>query len=202
MLAMRAHAKAPKGKAPYIPEPQLDAALAACTSSLHGLRDKALLLLSYNCGLRAKELAALRLMDVFDPGWQIIDTMRLTQTKGNKFREVPLVHEKTRAALMHYIEWRREEHWLGCQEGPLFRTQRGGHFSADSLQQHFHKMYVRAGLQASSHSGRRSFATRLIERGADIYSVMTLMGHSNINTTQLYFTTSPERLRSVAKLLG
>jgi integrase/recombinase XerD len=141
-------------------------------------------------------------MNVFDPSWQVVETMRLTQTKGNKFREVPLVHEKTRVALKNYIEWRRKEHWLGSQEGPLFRTQRGGHFSPDSMQQHFHKMYLRAGLLASSHSGRRSFATRLILRGADIFSVMTLMGHSNINTTQLYFSTSPEHLRNVARLLG
>lgn len=199
---MKIHARNPRGKAPYIQEQQLEQVLACCTHPLHALRDKALLLIAYNLGLRAKEIAALRLVDVYSQDWNMVDTIRLTKTKGNRTREVPLVHERTREAIAAYISWRRDAHWLGNNEGPLFRTQRGGHFSPDSLQRHFHEMYDRAGLKASSHSGRRSFATRLIERGVDIFTVMTLMGHANINTTQVYFSTSPERLRNAAKLLG
>ena len=58
-----------------------------------------------------------------------------------------------------------------------------------------------AGVHASSHSGRRSFATHLIQNGADIYTVKEMMGHTSIATTQEYFTTSPERMKKFAALL-
>jgi len=62
-------------------------------------------------------------------------------------------------------------------------------------------MYKRSGINGSSHSGRRSYATHLIQLGADIYSIKELLGHASIVTTQAYFSTNPARLKQVVGLL-
>lgn len=86
-------------------------------------------------------------------------------------------------------------------ESPLFLSQKGGAFSPNTMQRLIANLYKKGDVRASSHSGRRSFATRLIENGTDIYAVMELMGHSSIQTTQTYFATNPERLKRLSALL-
>lgn len=157
-------------------------------------------MLSHYLGLRAKELASLTIGDVFDPSsGKPRDVVRLlaSMTKGGKPREVFLVNEEPRQQLLAYLRERSLRH----MDAPLFQSQRGGHFSANSMQRLVAICYRRAGIQASSHSGRRSFATNLIERGADIYAVKEMLGHTSIVTTQAYFTTNPERLKKFAGLL-
>jgi integrase/recombinase XerD len=81
----------------------------------------------------------------------------------------------------------------------LFRSQKGGQFSPNTLQQLFHRMYAKARLQgASSHSGRRTFATTLIEKGVDIKAVSTLMGHASIGMTARYVEDNPVRLKQIS----
>lgn len=188
------------GKAPYIPPHVLQQTLEAQAGYRHHLRDRCILLLSHYLGLRAKELAALTIGDVLDPATKKPrEVVRLlaTMTKGNKPREVFLVNEEPRQRLSEYLSTRSLRH----MDSPLFQSQRGGHFSANSMQRLVAICYRRAGVQASSHSGRRSFATHLIERGADIYAVKEMLGHTSIVTTQAYFTTNPERLKKFAGLL-
>lgn len=188
------------GKAPYVPLSVLQQTLDAQKRYRHATRDRAVLILSHYLGLRAKELAALRIGDVFDPTLgKVREVVRLlsTMTKGGKYREVFLVNEQARSYALAYLQTRSLRH----MDAPLFQSQRGGHFSANSMQRLVAICYDRAGVQASSHSGRRSFATNLIERGADIYSVQQMLGHASITTTQAYFQTSPERLRKFAALL-
>lgn len=188
------------GKAPYVPLGVLQQTLDAQKRYRHAARDRAVLILSHYLGLRAKELAALRIGDVFDPTvGRVREVVRLlsTMTKGGKYREVFLVNEQARSYVLACLQTRSLRH----MDAPLFQSQRGGHFSANSMQRLVAICYDRAGVQASSHSGRRSFATNLIERGADIYSVQQMLGHASITTTQAYFQTSPERLRKFAALL-
>jgi integrase/recombinase XerD len=188
------------GKAPYVPQTVLQQTLEAQKRYRHAARDQAVLALSHFLGLRAKELAALRIGDVFDPtSGKVREVVRLlaSMTKGAKYREVFLVNEQARDFVLHYLRERSLRH----MDAPLFQSQRGGHFSANSMQRLVAICYRRAGVKASSHSGRRSFATNLIERGADIYAVQQMLGHASIMTTQAYFTTSPERLRKFASLL-
>jgi len=188
------------GKAPYVPLGVLQQTLDAQKRYRHAARDRAVLILSHYLGLRAKELAALRIGDVFDPTvGRVREVVRLlsTMTKGGKYREVFLVNEQARSYVLAHLQTRSLRH----MDAPLFQSQRGGHFSANSMQRLVAICYDRAGVQASSHSGRRSFATNLIERGADIYSVQQMLGHASITTTQAYFQTSPERLRKFAALL-
>ncbi|MBR7559538.1 site-specific integrase, partial [Mycobacterium tuberculosis] len=84
-------------------------------------------------------------------------------------------------------ERRKEEGILFNQEAALFKSQKGSAFTPNTMQQLFHRLYDLARLPgASSHSGRRTFATNLIERGVDIKAVSTLMGHSSIAMTAQY----------------
>jgi integrase/recombinase XerD len=192
------------GKAPYIPETVLVATLEAQKRYRHCDRDRCILALSHYLGLRAKELASLSIGDVFDPGpGDVREVVRLSSsmTKGGKPREVFLVNEEARRFVLTYLRSRS----LRDMRAPLFQSQRsserGSFFSANTMQRLVANIYKRANVKASSHSGRRSFATRLIERGADIYSVKEMMGHASIVTTQAYFTSNPERLKKFASLL-
>lgn len=184
------------GKAPYVPKGDLRRALDAQQGS-HALRNRTILLVSHYLGLRAKELALLLVGDVFDlHQGQVREVVRLLKTKGDKFREAFLVNDEVRDHLRRYLVTRPAR-----ADAPLFLSQKGGAFSPNTMQKLLHNIYAEAGIAASSHSGRRSFATRLIQSGADIYAVMEMMGHSSITTTQGYFATSPERLKKFAGAL-
>lgn len=184
------------GKAPYVPPTTLRRTLDA-QAGIHQLRNRTILLLSHYLGLRAKELAGLVVGDVFDiHAGEVREVVRLFVTKGNKFREAFLVNAETRDHVRRYLVTRPARH-----DAPLFLSQKGGAFSANTMQKLVRNIYLEAGVAASSHSGRRSFATHLIEKGADIYAVMEMMGHSSITTTQGYFSTSPARLKRFAGAL-
>jgi integrase/recombinase XerD len=184
------------GKAPYVPKDTLRRTLDA-QHGVHALRNRTILLLSHYLGLRAKELAGLTVGDVFDLATgQVKEVVRLTKTKGDRFREAFLVNDEARDHVRRHIISRPAR-----STAPLFLSQKGGAFTANTMQKLLHNIYAEAGVSASSHSGRRSFATRLIEGGADVYAVMQMMGHSSIMTTQQYFATSPERLKRFAGVL-
>jgi integrase/recombinase XerD len=120
-------------------------------------------------------------------------------TKGKKQRRVYITNAKVAGALRDYLDERLKEDGLRFNlEAPLFRSQKGSSFTPNTMQQLFHRMYVGAKLQgASSHSGRRTFATTLIEKGVDIKAVSTLMGHSSIAMTAQYVEDNPARLKQI-----
>ena len=172
------------------------------SGSTHTYRNYLIIVLSHLCGLRSKELASLKVSDVM-VGGKVVDTLRLigSYTKGNKHRDMPLTNPKVISAI--------EKHMVSLSEirgrfvepsSPLFRSQKGRFFSPNSMVRLIKRIYEDAGFgNASSHSGRRKFATTLIESGADINCVKLLMGHSSIQTTARYFSTNPKRL---ANLMG
>ncbi|GAB3543451.1 hypothetical protein GCM10027343_16870 [Noviherbaspirillum agri] len=157
--------------------------------------------ISFGLGLRAKEMAALRIKHVLGIDGQLLDEIHLTRTmtKGGKQRVVYLTNQHARRAIREYIDERIEgDGILFNYEAALFRSQKGGHFSANTLQQLFHRLYAWGLMQgASSHSGRRTFATRLIEKGTDIKAVSTLMGHASIAMTAQYVEDNPVRLKQI-----
>lgn len=170
------------------------------SGSSHTSRNYLIVVLSHLCGLRSKELASLRIGDVWD-GDQVRDVLRLvaSYTKGNKHRDVPIAHKKVKDAIEKRISDEIQNSRDGVKlDAPLFKSQKGGFFNANSMVHLIKRIYQDAGLSnASSHSGRRKFATTLIESGADIHCVKTLMGHSSIQTTALYFSTNPDRLANL-----
>ncbi len=150
-----------------------------------GKRDAAILELLYSSGLRVGELVSLRNMDVsLEEG-----TVRV-RGKGRKVRVVP-AGEKALRALSSYLTERRkgrkgagEEDW----QGALFRNLRGGALSARSVARILDKALTRAGIgrHLSPHGIRHSFATHLLESGADLRAIQEMLGHTSLSTTQRY----------------
>jgi len=159
---------------------------------LHGLRDRAMLEVLYATGLRVSELIQLRPSDVnLDDGYVIC------RGKGGKERVVPL--GKAAAALTRrYIQEARPRLEKKPAEA-LFLSRRGDLFTRQGVWKMLRQYARKAGLEAriSPHVLRHSFATHLLERGADLRSVQLMLGHSQITTTQIYTHVSRERLRRV-----
>ncbi len=164
-------------------------------------RNVALLYISYFTGLRSKEMAGLILEDVLTVDRQLQEeiTLRSSTTKGGKIRLCYLSNPKLREALSAYLEEREDDNL----KSPLFLSQKGGAFSPNSMQQLFSTIYQKeVGLEGcTSHSGRRTFATRVLNSGANIKELQILMGHSSINTTAIYVQEDPERLSSLVRRL-
>ncbi|MBQ5946300.1 site-specific integrase [Massilia sp. ST3] len=190
-----------EGKAKVLNERELSRVINVVKRKAHAKRNIALLYCSFGLGLRAKEMAALRIKHVLGTEGSLLEEINLvgTMTKGNKQRHAYLTNPKVVNALRDFINDRQKhEGILFTLEAPLFKSQKGSAFSANSLQQLFHRMYSEAKLQgASSHSGRRTFATMLIEKGVDIKAVSTLMGHSSIAMTAQYVEDNPLRLKQI-----
>lgn len=161
----------------------------------------ALLYCSFGLGLRAKEMAALRIKHVLDADGNLLEEINLSgsMTKGNKQRHAYLTNGRVAGAIREFVDDRKRlDGILFNYEAPLFKSQKGNAFSPNTLQQLFHRMFRDARLQgASSHSGRRTFATTLIEKGVDIKAVSTLMGHSSIAMTAQYVEDNPVRLKQI-----
>lgn len=190
-----------EGKARVLSEADLRRLLTVARAERQGRRNVALLLLSFGLGLRVMELAALSVGDVQGGQGQLREEINLQRrmTKGGKQRHAYLSNPRLRQALSDYLAERQADPAQVCLPGsPLFLSSRGLRFSPNSLQQVFKRLYLAAGIEgASSHSGRRTFATRLIEKGVDIKAVSVLMGHSSVAMTAQYVEDNPERLRVI-----
>ena len=161
-----------------------------------GMRDLAVLEVLYSCGFRAGELGSLNVGDVDFQG-------RLVKVtgKGNKERIVP-IGRKALSVLKEYLEatggWRGEKA-VFLPESPLFINIRGGRLTTRSMGRIIKKYVVDAGLPSdiSPHSMRHSYATHLLDGGADLRSVQELLGHESLSTTQKYTHVSIDRLMEV-----
>jgi integrase/recombinase XerD len=191
-----------EGQAKVLTESEFRRVVNAMKKEAHAKRNVALLYCSFGLGLRAKEMASLRVRHVLGVDGALLDEINLdgSMTKGNKQRHVYLTNPKVADAIREYLnERRKDEGILFNYDAPLFRSQKGGQFSPNTLQQLFQRMYSKARMQgASSHSGRRTFATTLIEKGVDIKAVSTLMGHASIAMTARYVEDNPVRLKQIS----
>jgi integrase/recombinase XerD len=189
------------GQAKVLSEAEFKRVVNAAKKHAHAKRNVALLYCSFGLGLRAKEMAALKVNHVLGIDGALLEEINLdaSMTKGGKQRHVFLTNSRVADAFREYLDERQMLQGIlfNC-EGPLFLSQKGGRFSPNTLQQLFHRLYERARLHgASSHSGRRTFATTLIEKGVDIKAVSTLMGHSSIAMTAQYVENNPVRLKQI-----
>jgi integrase/recombinase XerD len=162
-------------------------------SSPRGLRDKAMLELLYAAGLRVSELVGLRLHDVnLERGFLIV------VGKGSKERAVPL-GEVAVHYLRSYLSGARDTLLRGKDSDSLFISTRRRQITRQMFWERV-KYYVRtAGIRkpVSPHTLRHSFATHLLDKGADLRAVQAMLGHADIATTQIYTHVSRERLRRV-----
>jgi integrase/recombinase XerD len=158
-----------------------------------GQRDRALLEILYGCGLRVSEALALDLEDVdFKRGFVRV------LGKGSKERVVP-VGGAASEALLAYVNGGRKESARRRNDSALFLNLRGSRLGRKGAWKLIKAYTTRAGLQAHPHTLRHSFATHLLEGGADLRAVQEMLGHADIGTTQIYTHVSRRRLREVYK---
>jgi integrase/recombinase XerC len=154
-----------------------------------GARDMAIWEVGYGCGLRVSELVGLDRTDLdLDEGWV------RTVGKGDKERRVPL-GSKARRALDNWLS-RRHEVATSDSAGAVFLNFRGGRLTARSVRRRLKEHLIRAGLDPSitPHGLRHSFATHLLDSGADLRGIQELLGHESLSTTQRYTHVSMDRL--------
>ncbi len=159
----------------------------------HSLCDQAILELAYASGLRLAELRQLRLEQLrLQAGF--INVIG----KGNKERVVP-VGSRAIAALERYLEAGRPKLVTPRTPAAVFLTKRGTPFAAVTLWLRIKQRVRRAGIErnVTPHMLRHSFATHLLEHGADLRVIQELLGHANISTTEVYTHVTGNRLREV-----
>jgi integrase/recombinase XerD len=151
-------------------------------STDHGLRDRALLEVLYACGLRVSEATGLRLSDLY-----LDEEFLRVVGKGNKERIVPIGPGAVRHVRI-YLDHVRRHLSVVRDENVVFLNRRGGALSRVSVFTAVKKYAAAAGIEktVSPHTFRHSFATHLIEGGADLRVVQELLGHESILTTEIY----------------
>jgi integrase/recombinase XerD len=157
------------------------------------IRDAAILELLYACGLRVSELTGLDLDRVDMPNLQV-----RVIGKGNKERRVPM-GEPARERMHRYLNGPRATWTAGRPTPAVFVSQRGKRLTREAVWRLVRRWTRAAGVSGhvTPHTFRHSFATHLLEGGADLRVVQTLLGHASISTTQLYTHLTGERLREV-----
>jgi integrase/recombinase XerC/integrase/recombinase XerD len=160
------------------------------------LRDRALFELAYSCGLRAEEIVSLTLADIDHDAEQL-----RVEGKGRKTRILP-VGEPALAAVTRYLERARPR--LAAQAGrrrpaheALFVSKSGRPLATSDVRRRLRRWSARAGVAGgfSPHSLRHSFATHLLDGGADLRSIQDLLGHASVSSTQIYTRVESARLK-------
>lgn len=160
------------------------------TTDLVRLRDRAILELMYSTGTRVSEVVGLDLDEVNDSG------LLRVRGKGSKERIVPIGSFASRSLDAYLV--RARPHLASLRgESALFLNKRGGRLSRQSIWEIIQRSGDACGIAVSPHSLRHSFATHLIEGGADVRVVQELLGHASVATTQIYTLVTIDTLRQV-----
>jgi len=182
----------------YLPEimtePEVTALLAAPDpTTIKGIRDRAILQLLYASGARAAEVAGLTL-DAIHPD---LGYVRLLG-KGSKERIVP-ISDSAIEALQEYIHTARPVFLKGKESNRVFIGLRGGNVTRQTLWRLVRQYALKAGIprRISPHTLRHSFATHLLEHGADLRAIQEMLGHASILTTERYTHVDRSRLKAV-----
>jgi len=165
----------------------------------HAERNRLCFTLSIYAGLRVGEIAALTFGDVATLNGDVRREIKLGahQTKGSKGRTV-ILSERVRKEIGSFLKNQtKPDHGAA-----LIASQRNRRrFTNVSLSMLFKEIYETAGIRTSSHSGRRTFATRLNEKGVGMRTIQKLMGHRHIGTTALYCEVSDTAMRNAVELV-
>jgi site-specific recombinase XerD len=156
------------------------------------LRDRAIFELAYACGLRASELVSIDLGDIDHDAEQL-----RVEGKGQRTRLLP-IGEQAQAALAAYLERGRERLRHGGSEQALFLSRNGRRLDSGDVRRRLRgwALATRTPGHVHPHALRHSFATHLLDGGADLRAIQELLGHASISTTQVYTRVESARLRS------
>lgn len=159
-------------------------------SSIQGARDLAILEVLYSCGLRVSELCSLNIYCIDDPFVKVMG-------KGSKERVVP-IGKKAIQAVDHYLSFRHEE---STHETPLFVNSRGHRIDRISIWKMIKEYAAQASItkNITPHTLRHSFATHLLDNGADLRVIQEMLGHTNIKTTDRYTHVSQKQVQESFK---
>ena len=151
-------------------------------SEPEGQRNRAILEVLYSCGLRVSELISLRISDLF-----FDESFIRVIGKGDKQRLVP-IGEPAKRAVQLYLSQTRRAYVSKKAEDILFLNRRGGKLSRQMIFLMIKSQCEKAGItkEISPHTFRHSFATHLVENGADLRAVQQMLGHESILTTEIY----------------
>ncbi|KTC88887.1 tyrosine-type recombinase/integrase [Fluoribacter dumoffii] len=188
-----------KSKAKILSVAEFERLLAITRKGSFPVRNVAILYCSFGLGLKVKEISSLTIDDISDAQNRLREEVHFKRSTGNgvKIHRVYLTNKKVFNALMEHLEDMKDV----ARNRPFFQSQRKKEFTPNTLQKLFRKLYDDAGLsEASSHSGRRTFITRLLEHGISVKAVSSLAGHSNISTTAIYAKDNLDCLRNIANL--
>jgi len=155
------------------------------------VRDRAIIETLYSSGLRVSELVGLNWRDLDEE----LGMVMVRSGKGNKDRLVPIGEP----ALDALKAWRREMPIAWESDGPIITNLRGGRLTSRSVENIVARRIAAAGVRTkiTPHGLRHSFATHLLDRGADLRSIQEMLGHSSLTTTQRYTHVSVNRLKQV-----
>ena len=157
------------------------------------LRDLAMLELFYSSGLRLSELAELELARL-----DLLTDQVKVRGKGRKERIVPIGSKAINALRRYLLARERVARRPAADRTAVFLNRNGRRLGVGTIQQRMHKLFdAAAGGGRRVHSLRHSFATHLMDAGADLRAVQELLGHASLSTTQIYTHTSVERLKQV-----
>ncbi len=167
----------------------------------HSTRNRALVLTSVYSGCRVGELSSLIYTDVVDDAGKVRDEIRLkAENTKTKEARVVFVNTKLKKELQQYANTYKP---ADTQLKFFYSQKRNSNgYNANTLTQFFHYLYKRAGVfGASSHSGRRTFITKLASQGVGVRVLMSLAGHRNISTTQAYIDVNDDMKRKAVELI-
>lgn len=172
--------------------------LAVIDASQHSKRNRIIFYLSFYAGLRACEIASLRMCDVVDDNNTVKSqfVLEAAMTKGNERQRV-MVSKVLQKELQRFTDAYTASN---TPKLPLIRSQKGGAFSPLTITQLFARFYAKAGITgASSHSGRRQFITTLAEKQINVRVIQALARHKHLNTTMRYIDVNDVKLQNAVE---
>ncbi|HJC26984.1 tyrosine-type recombinase/integrase [uncultured Alistipes sp.] len=188
--------KTPKRLPAFVPESRMQKIVADCKEESDDFtreRDELIVLMLYSCGLRLAELVGINLDDFADD----FSSLRI-RGKGDKERVVPIL-ESVREKILHYLEGIRRQNICVFGEKALFLTVKGKRIPRITVYRIVRRELAEGGVQGkkSPHVLRHTFATHLMNGGADMREIQELLGHASLQATQVYTHNSIARLREV-----
>lgn len=190
--------RTPKRLPSFVPESRMRKVLENCDEEEQSqefllVRNALIVEMFYNCGIRRAELIGIN-RDDFDPGFRTLKV----RGKGNKERMIPIL-APLREKILTYLEQIEGQNICTTEEKALFLTQKGARISRTAVYRIVNSELNRAGVQGkrSPHVLRHTFATHLLNHGADMREIQELMGHASLQATQVYTHNSIAQLQKV-----